>query len=255
MSSSSPITSKLASLVRRKPSPTPKYFQVEEALRDQIATWATDKPFPTEQELCQSHGVSRATVRKALENLVHEGLLYRVQGVGTFVAPPKLRERFVQRTAGFYEDMTSRGMTVHTRVLEQTVVRATKQVASELQIPPGEKVVRLVRLRLIDNEPILISTSFVPQRLCPELDTDDLTNHSLYALMREKYGVQLVHGTRLVEVGQCTEEEAKLLRVKVNAPLLVVTGTVYDVNDRPVEHGAARHRSDRSQVEIEIVTQ
>jgi GntR family transcriptional regulator len=241
-------------IARGKADPTPKYYQLKETLRDQISAWEADHPIPSEPELCRMYAVSRTTVRKALEDLVHEGLLYRVQGVGTFVAPPKLRERFVQRTAGFYEDMVSRGLNVRTRIVEQSVVRASRQVAAELQLASGEKVIKFLRVRYIGNDPILISTSFVSQRLFPDLETEDLTKASLYALMREKYGVQLTHGTRLVEAAACTEDDAKYLRVKPRTPVLVVTGTVYDVEGRPVEYGFARHRSDRSQIEIEIAT-
>ena len=245
---------KLPRLGRGKTPPAPKYFQLEETLREQIAAWEIDHPIPSEPELCRAYSVSRTTVRKALDDLVREGLLYRVQGKGTFVAPPKLRERFAQRTAGFYEDMVSRGFTVRTRVLEQTVVRASKRVASELELPAGDKVVKWVRLRSIGNDPILISTSFVSQRRFPDIEDEDLTEVSLYALLREKYGVHLARGTRLVEVSFCTEEEAGLLRVSPGAPLLVLTGTMYDTEGQPVEFGVARHRGDRSQLEIEVVT-
>ena len=243
-----------AAIIRGRKSPTPKYFQLEELLRKQLANWKTNRPIPTEFELCEKYEVSRTTVRKALDDLEREGLLYRVQGIGTFTMPVKLRERFVQRSAGFYEDMVSRGYTVSTRVLEHSVVRASQQVASELQLAAGEKVVKMVRLRLIDNDPILISTSFVSHRRFPDLINDDLTHASLYQLLREKYGVNLTHGTRLVEAASCTPEEARLLHIKPNTPLLVVSGTVFDKEGHPVEHGFARHRGDRSQVEIEIAT-
>ncbi len=232
----------------------PKYYQLEETLREQIASWEPDHPIPSELELCKIYSVSKTTVRKALDDLVHEGLLYRVQGVATFVAAPKLRERFAQRTAGFFEDMASRGLDVRTRVLELGVVRPSKHVAAELQLGMGDQVVRLVRLRSIGKQPILISESFVSQRLFPDLGNQDFTNVSLYRLLRDQYNVHLQHGTRLVEVACATEEEARLLHVKPHAPLLVVTGTMYDDTGRPIEHGFARHRGDRSQLELEVLT-
>ena len=245
---------RLVRFARGQPSPTPKYYQLKEALREQIATLEPDHLIPSEPELCTAYGVSRTTVRKALDDLVHEGLLYRQQGKGTFVAPPKLRERFAQRTAGFYEDMTSRGLKVRTRVLEQAVVKPNKRVAAELQLAPGVKVIRIVRVRFIGNDPILISTSHVSQRLFPELAEADLSDGSLYGLLREKYGVHLGRGTRLLEIALCSDEDAEYLNVKPHSPVLVLTGTMYGTDERPVEFGTARQRWDRTQLEIEVVT-
>ena len=252
------LTSPVARLfrfARGHASPTPKYYQLQEALREQIAAWEIDQSIPSEPQLCQLYGVSRTTVRKALDDLVHEGLLYREQGKGTFVAPPKLRERFAQRTAGFYEDMVSRGLKVRTRVLEQSVVKANKRVATELELPVSDKVIKIVRVRSISNEPILISTSYVSYHHFPELADEDLSDVSLYGLLRDKYGVHLGHGTRLVEVALCTDEDSKHLKIKPQTPVLVLTGTMYGMNGRAVEHGSARHRWDRTQLEIEIVTE
>ncbi len=251
---SSPVA-RLVRFARGQTSPTPKYHRLKEALREQIATWETDHPIPSEAELCQTYAVSRTTVRKALDDLAHEGLLYRLQGKGTFVAPPKLRERYAQRTAGFYEDMTSRGLKVRTRILDQSVVKPNKQVAAELQLSAGDKVIKLLRVRSIGNDPILISTSYVSQRLFPELATEDLTEISLYGLLRDQYGVHLGRGTRLVEVALSSDEDSEYLKVKPQSPVLLVTGTMYDTEGRPVEYGTARHRWDRSQLEIEIVTE
>lgn len=250
----SPVA-KLVNLARGQAVPTPKYHQLKEALREQISSWEIDQAIPSEPELCQLYGVSRTTVRKALDDLAHEGLLYRQQGKGTFVAPPKLRERFAQRTAGFYEDMVSRGLKVRTQVLEQSVVKAPKRVAAELQLPVGDKVIKIVRVRSIGNEPILISTSYLSYRRFSEVAAEDLREVSLYGILREKYGVHLKHGTRLVEVSLCTDEDSGYLKVKPHSPVLALTGTMYDTDGYPVEHGSARHRWDRSQLEIEIVTE
>ena len=249
----SPVA-RLVRLARGQASPAPKYYQLKEALREQISSLEIDQAIPSEPDLCRLYRVSRTTVRRALDDLAHEGLLYRQQGKGTFVAPPKLRERFAQRTAGFYEDMVSRGLKVRTQILEQAVVKANKRVAAELQLPVGDKVVKIVRVRSIGNEPILISTSYVSYHRFPELATEDLSEASLYGLLRDKYGAHLEHGTRLVEVSFCTDEDSEYMKVKPQTPMLVLTGTMYGTDGQPVEYGSARHRGDRSQLEIEIVT-
>jgi GntR family transcriptional regulator len=233
-------------------SSTPRYFQLMEILRDLCASLEPGQIVPSELELCQMYSVSRTTVRKALDHLRQEGLLYRIQGKGTFVSPPKLRERFAHQAAGIYEDMASRGVALRTQVLEQTIIPASKTVASELQLVVGSPVIKLVRLRFVNDEPLLVSTTFLPYRSFPGLENEDLNMASLYAVLREKYGIRLGRGTRLVEASPCTDEEAELLGITAGAPLLVLSGTMYDSEGHPIECGFARHRGDRSQIEIEV---
>src|SRR5260370_27973747 len=109
-------------------SSTPRYSQLKEIIREQYASWEAGQPIPSELELCQMYSVSRTTVRKPLDHLTQEGLLYRIQGKGTFVAPPKLRERFVHQATDIYEDMASPAITIRTHVLEQAVIPASKLV-------------------------------------------------------------------------------------------------------------------------------
>src|SRR5258708_12508949 len=93
-----------------------KHYQLRELLREQISTLNPNDPIPTEFELCERYSLSRTTVRKAIDNLIYEGLLYRIHGKGTFVAPPKFAARYVQRLAGFYYDMTMRVLPVTTQI-------------------------------------------------------------------------------------------------------------------------------------------
>ena len=130
---------------------------------------------------------------------------------------------------------------------------ADERVASELSLNLGAPVVKLVRLRYVDEKPFDIATNYLPAQLFPGLEREDLTTASLYALMQSKYGIRFDHGVRLAEAVPCSPEEAKLLRIKTSVPLLVIHSTMYDVNDRPVEHGLAKQRGDRAQVEIAVV--
>ncbi len=233
--------------------PLPKYYQLRETLREQIELLQAGQPIPSENELCLAHNVSRITVRKALNDLIHQGLLYAVQGKGTFVSPHKFRVQWAQETAGFHADMARRGLSVRVRVLEQTLVPADERVATELNLNLGAPVVKFVRLRYVDDKPFDIATNYLPAQLFPGLEREDLTTTSLYALMQSRYGVHLDHGVRLAEAARCSPEEAKLLHIKTTVPLLVIHSTMFDTNDRPVEHGIAKQRGDRAQVEIAVV--
>ncbi len=240
---------------RLKVPPTPKYYQLEEILRGIIAASEVGRPIPSESELCRMYALSRTTVRKAIDDLAREGLLYRVQGKGTFVAPSKVRVLFTQRRVGFFEDMSSRGIQVRTRVLEQEVVEASKRVVDELQLDEGDKVIKLVRIRYIDADPILISTTFLPYRLFQGLESEDLTRVSLYRVMCDKYGFCIGYGTRWVEAQPCSGEDAAHLQIEPTTPLLVVTDIMYDTKGHPVEYGIARQRGDRTQIEISVLMQ
>ena len=233
----------------------PLYDQLKTYLVKRIDSgqWPSNTRLPSERELCAQFHISRITVRRALNDLIHEGLLYAVQGKGTFVAPHKFRVQWAQETAGFHADMARRGLTVKVRVLAQVVVPADDRVAAELRLSHNAPVVKIVRLRFVDDKPFDIATNYLPAQLFPGLEREDFTGVSLYALLRAKYGVQLNHGTRLAEAAQCSYEEAKLLRIKPSVPLLVIHSTMYDTQDRPVEHGVAKQRGDRAQIEIDVV--
>src|SRR6185312_8544930 len=152
-------------------------------------TWPPGSLLPAEPNLCREFGVSRITVRKAISDLVHEGRIQTIQGKGTFVTVPKVGERFVQRAFGIFEDMEQRGLRLTTEVLRQEVVRAPDEIAAALGLRPGERVHVLVRLRSVEGEKILISTTYIPEVLCPGLVHEDLSTGSLFRLLRDRYGI------------------------------------------------------------------
>jgi GntR family transcriptional regulator len=242
----------MAHLIIESGSFVPKYHQLTEMLREQIAKLEPHQVIPSEPQLCEMYNVSRTTARKALDDLLRDGLVYRIQGRGTYVAESKLPERFVHRTAGMYEDMTSRGYSVQTQVLQQCVVPATECVANKLNLEPGTPLVKLVRVRSIDSRKMILTTTYVPHDLCPGLEKDDLTQGSLYKILETKYQLQLDHGARVIEVKLCNEEEANLLDTLAGEPVIVLTGIMYDSHGRVVEYTEAKLRGDRTQIEIQV---
>src|SRR5260221_186673 len=128
-----------------------KHYQLRELLPEQIRNLNPNDPIPTEFELCERYSLSRTTVRKAIDYLIYEGLLYRIHGKGTFVAPPKFPARYVQRLAGFYDDMTMRGLPVRTQVLQQELIKANADVAYRLERELGKEVLKLTRLRFVND--------------------------------------------------------------------------------------------------------
>lgn len=232
----------------------PAYQWVKDAIREEIATvaWPLGTMIPSEPSLCTRFGVSRTTVRKAVGDLRQEGRLRTVQGKGTFVASPKVDERFIDRAIGLYEDLARRGIHLATQVLRQEVVPAPPEVAARLGVPAGEPTHVIVRLRSADGETMVVSTTYIPRHLCPTLTEDDLTSRSLYHLLRDRYGLALVRGVRRLEAIPAPSHEAKLLDVALSSPLLQLETVAYLRDGRAFEYSVALHRGDRTTVEVEF---
>lgn len=235
-------------------TPLPKYHLVKEAMLGRIIdnTWAPGMLISSEPELCQEFGVSRITVRRAISELVHEGKLRTVQGKGTFVAQPKLQERFVQRAFGIYEDMERRGLQLTTVVLRQEVIPASIEVAARLKIRPREQVHVLTRLRSVQNEKLLVSTTFIPATLCPDLVKDDLSSGSLYRHLQTKYLLTIARGERSLEAVSAGQWEARLLDIAIGSPLLRLDSIAYLTNGHAFEYSQTLHRGDRARVDVEF---
>lgn len=236
-------------------SPIPYYVQVKTSLKGAIeqGEWEPGDQLPGEMELCDRFGVSRTVIRQALSDMVHEGAVIRRKGKGTFVAEPKIRESLVQRLTGFYQDMAERGHEPVSQVLRSEVVPASGLVASELEIAPEIPVVEIERLRFVEDDPIVLVTTYMPAALCPGLAEADLERRSLYEYLKTEYGHEIARGRRTVQAVPANEYEAKHLQVRQGAPLILLDSVSYLEDGTPLEYYHALHRGDRSQFEVELV--
>jgi GntR family transcriptional regulator len=235
-------------------APVPKYHRVKETVLDRVAdgTWPPGTPIPSEPELCEEFGVSRITIRKAIGDLVYQGKLRTVQGKGTFVVTPKLQERFVQRAFGIYEDMERRGLRLTTTMLRQEVIPAPADVAARLEVPRAGPVHILERVRSVEGEKLLVSTTYIPEVLCPGLVSDDLCSSSLYRLLREKYHLKIGWGERSMEAVAAGPWEARLLEIALASPLLLLDTVTYLPDGQPLEYSRVLQRGDRARIEVEF---
>lgn len=233
----------------------PLYYQLMQLFRQQIeeGEYQPGDSFPSENELCERFGVSRPTVRQALNELVREGLLHRVKGKGTFVSAPKIQQDFMQKLVSFTEEMEQKGLKGTTRVLSLQVVAASKSVAAHLSLAIEEPVFQLERLRFINDEPIVVVTTYLPQKYCPNLIQQDLNNLSLYKTLEAQYGIRISRARRILEAIAATEEYAKLLEIEVGAPIQLSRTVAWDQYNRPIEFSIARYRGDRSQFTIDLI--
>lgn len=236
-------------------SPLPYYVQMKDAIKQQIenGNWKPGDIVPGEPELCRIFDVSRSVVRQALKEMTYEGLVVRQKGKGTFVAEPKINESLVQKLTGFYQDMVDRGHEPVTQVLKQEVVPATSKIASQLSVQVGDPIVQIERLRFIQEEPILLVTTYIPKAVAPNLANIDLSHGSLYAYLEGECNLTLARGRRTIEAVPANEREATLLGVKKGAPLILLESVTFQSDGKPIEYYHALHRGDRSRFEVELI--
>lgn len=223
-------------------SPVPLYHQLERALADRITAGVYGDGLPGELELVAEFGVSRGTVRQALDRLSRRGLIVRQRGRGSFVAPIPL-EYPVGRFYHFAHEMSERGIAESSRVLAGGLVRAPRRITRRLDIAPDTRCVRLVRLRLAGDRPLLLETSHIPETLAPTLLEADLTHGSLYDVL-EAGGVRLNRVTEEVRSVTLTSAEAEPFALEAGTPALALERLAW-AGDRAAEHRLVLAPSDR----------
>jgi GntR family transcriptional regulator len=169
--------------------------------------------------------VSRITTRLAVQELLESGLVYREQGRGTFVAEPKMQG--LQAFTSFTEHMRNRGLTPGSKILNQELVGVDESLAQTLHINVGDLAVHLVRLRLADQRPVAVQSAYLPARMFPGLETENLEDRSLFEVLRRKYFVHPVWTEAAVEASSSTAEQARLLEIKTGEPVLIVRGLTF----------------------------
>lgn len=237
-------------------SPLPYYVQLKDALRAEIKSgeWKPGDRIPGEPELCRLFGVSRTVVRQALVEMAHEGLVVREKGKGTFVAEPKITSKsLVHSLIGFYQDMEARGLPLASQVLEQKIEPASPMVASYLKLEPMTPVIKIYRLRSVQDEAIILVTSYLPYEVCRELVQADLSDQSLYAFIENQCGLTIVRGRRRINAVIANEFEADLLGIEVGSALIRLESISYLSDGSPIEYFDGLFRGDRSRFEVDIV--
>lgn len=233
-------------------SPVPLYFQFAQHLEHSIAdgTLEPGTLLTSEVEMAEALGLSRPTMRRALQSLVDKGLLVRRRGVGTRVVQSKMR-RSLELTS-LYEDLAKVGQKPTTVVLSSRTLEASADIAAKMGIPVDSEVVELVRLRSADGKPIAKMTNFLPADLV-SLEADDLATRGLYELMRSQ-GVMLHSADQTIGAGVASPADAKLLDEPRGAALLTMERIAYDDRGRVVEYGRHVYAASRYSFQISLLT-
>jgi GntR family transcriptional regulator len=225
--------------------PVPLYYQVKEDILYKInqGVYQVEDIIPTENELQAMYGVSRITVRRAIQELVQDGYLSAQQGKGTYVNKPKATQELNVITS-WAETIAKLGMNPKTKKTEISEEPATVTVAKMLNVEPGEKLYKIERLRYVDGTPVCLMVNYLIPEVVPDLLEKGLIEESLYQTLEKRYNLVLERAVETVEACAANAREAQLLKIEKNSPLLRVKRATYDPFDRVIEVVIAVSRAD-----------
>lgn len=230
-----------------------KYHSIRDQIRNLLDDLEPGDTLPPERTLAARFGVSRMTLRRAVEELIADGRLIRRQGAGTFVAEQKIAQGIAGTS--FSEDMRSRGSTPSSRTLDVTDVLAGPQLGRWLEISPDALVRRITRLRLADDEPMAVESLHVPHDVAPELDGATLSGQSFYTFLQDQHGVVLAGGVQTIEATVTDEHESAMLHVGLHSPAFLFERTSRASDGRVVEFVRSVYRGDRYKFQVELEAQ
>jgi GntR family transcriptional regulator len=232
----------------------PLYIQIAERLVSQVESGelAPGNRLPSERELSERLGVNRMTLRRALRVLEAQGMVVRRHGVGTYIAEPKI-DRRMDTVFRFTRGMMSRGYTPGTRLISLERTSLDAATARELAMDVYSAAYRIRRLRMVNQEPVLLESYTLAAGLFPGLEQHDLERRSLYEVMESEYGVSIARARQSFEPVTASAFEAELLEVRIGAPLMLEKRVSFDAAGKPVEYGKDRYRGDRFRFVTEAV--
>lgn len=233
-------------MLLRRNSPEPLYLQIKEYLINEIkaGNFQPDQRIPSERELSEQFKVGRMTVRQALLELAHEGKIYTRMGKGTFVLAPKIDQQ-LRALTGFSQDVRQRGGKPSSKVLEAKVIPASRAAAQALRLSEGDRLIFLSRLRLSDGIPLALESAHLPYNQFPDLLEHDFSVESLYQVLKNDYGITLVHAEQTIEAALATPYEIEMLSLTPPAAVLKMERLTYNDTGLPVEYVPSTYRGDR----------
>jgi GntR family transcriptional regulator len=228
------------------------YRQLFEILKGKLdrGDWPVGSRIPTEEELCRSYEVSKATVRQAIADLAREGYLKRQQGKGTFACRRVIPAGLTMLTT-FRELMLEAGLKFTTRVLGRAVTTMTDDLSLKLHVPDDRQLISIRRLRIVDGEPVLLQESWLPHGLCPELLEADLENEALLEVLERRCGVRIVRVRDWIGVEAANPEEAKALGLAPGTPCLLLE-QFFSTNEGQVMYTRSLKNPERFRLVIDL---
>jgi GntR family transcriptional regulator len=220
-----------------------KQSETRDLILDLVEQLEVGDAIPSERQLSADFGVSRLTLRAALDDLAREGYLVRRRGSGTFVSEPKIAQELTMTS--FTDDMQRRGMRPASRTLELRISPAGARLGRLLHVSPSEPVVIASRLRLADGESMAIETVHIRESHVPGLTAGDLEQHSFYELLKDRYGIDIVGGNQTIEPTVTDEDESAALGVPLHSPAFRFERVTQSETGEIVEFVESIYRGDR----------
>lgn len=254
MSATTPSDDLLRRLTISAEGPAPAYYQLFEALRTLLGhgPFSPGTKLPTERTIAETVGVSRQTVRQALARLEREGLVFRRQGDGTYVSQPRV-EGSLRHLTGFTTELSQRGVRVRSRVLDLRPVIPQRSIAQQLSLPDdSESAIMLQRVRSLDGTPAALETVWLPAERCAGLLDLNMEDRSLYAVLRDHFGLVPSRATERLSATVLDEFEATELERRPGDPALLVERSTVDSDGRPLEVVKSLLRADRFSFTAEL---
>lgn len=236
-----------------KRSSIPIYYQLAEDIRERLAQgeYVTGDLLPSERELSERYQISRMTVRQAITSLVNEGMLYRKKGTGTFVSEPKINQPLGGLTS-FSEDMKARGLTPSNQLLRFEKVKCSKKsIGDILQLSASDDVYEIERVRLADNQPMAIESTWLNAKHVTDLNRKTVES-SLYDYLEKEAGLHIGHAKQMLEASVISPREAELLEVENDLPVLTMERHTYLQDGSPLEVVYSRYRADKYRFMIDL---
>ncbi|MEW9668394.1 GntR family transcriptional regulator [Ammoniphilus sp. 3BR4] len=216
-------------------SQNPLYIQLKQIIKEDIlrGKYKPGQQLPPESELCKTYGVSRITTRRAITDLVEEGVLYSHQGKGTFVKLSKEKRELV--SLGSFSELTiESGKKPSSQILSSSIVDADESLAEKFKLQVGESLLKLHRLLFIDDEPFIIETSYYPLIFMPNLEKHIWESSSTYSILKSRYNIEIMRSSKTLEIVFASDYEANLFHCDLGAPLFATEKLSYDQEDRPI---------------------
>ena len=212
------------------------HVQAANWMREKIYSheWGPDAQIPTEHALMELLGVSRGTVRRAIRALVSENLLTQMRGKGTFVTKTVFTHPTGSTLISFAESLRSQGVDFTTRVILHEVVPATDAIAAKLFVPVGTDVLKLNRVRSVDEKPILFIESLINLALFPGLEDVDFNTHTLFATIEERFGKRIGHSNARY-AARVAGERGRILQVSADSPVLHLEQQIFLTDNASAE--------------------
>lgn len=233
--------------------PKPLYEQLEEILRDSIKNniWLPNQIIPSENELAKTYGLSRMTVRSVITNLTKEGLLYRVQGKGTFVAPPKIEATQIS-SSSFYEQLKKRGYDAISKILGSEVITGDRAINYSLELSPGGQVFSLYRSISVNDEVVCVTNSYIPVQISSKIFTASHDSITDLSMMLQEVGYKTYSVDETVKARYPSELECNLLNCRRGHPLLSISSIHRTSDGRPFLRNDSCFRAERIEIKYNL---